>query len=164
MIASVVGQPGQKKLSFNPVVAGRSYTITATTWSAITASAPSDNGTTRTITDLNASGPLKFHHGLAYHAGHARALCRARLRAGAFPVSGKFRSCSQQGQRYHGRLTRKNWRLAAGRVTCSNPPDAAGGLGTHCHGEVTPRSGLVCRRVSAMVLGQARVTVLSVEP
>ena len=67
-IAPVPGQPTQKALSFVPVVAGRSYTITAKslltapTWSAITASAPSDNGTTRTITDLNASGTPKFYH------------------------------------------------------------------------------------------------------
>ena len=67
-IAPVPGQPTRKALSFTPVVAGRSYTITAKspltapTWSAITASAPSDNGTTRTITDLNASGTPKFYH------------------------------------------------------------------------------------------------------
>jgi hypothetical protein len=31
-------------------------------WSAINASAPSDNGTQRTITDLSASGAAKFYH------------------------------------------------------------------------------------------------------
>ncbi len=67
-IAAVPGQPTQKALSFTPVVAGRTYTITskstltAPTWSAITASAPSDNGTTRTITDLSATPAPKFYH------------------------------------------------------------------------------------------------------
>ncbi len=67
-IAGVPGQPAQKALSFGPVVAGRSYTITAKSsltapvWNAISASVPSDQGTTRTITDLSATGGQKFYH------------------------------------------------------------------------------------------------------
>jgi hypothetical protein len=67
-ILPVPGQPGQKNLIFNPVVAGRTYVITAKTdltnlggWGAINASAPTDNGTQRTITDLSATGPNKFY-------------------------------------------------------------------------------------------------------
>ena len=68
LIAPVPGLPGQKNLTFNPVVAGRTYVITAKpdftapTWGAINASAPGDNGTARTITDLSASGAKKFYH------------------------------------------------------------------------------------------------------
>jgi len=68
-IAPVPGQPGQKNVIFSPVVAGRTYTVTAKTnlntvggWGAINASAPSDNGTQCTITDLSASGAVKFYH------------------------------------------------------------------------------------------------------
>ncbi len=59
---------GQKKLTFSPRFADRTYTITARPsltlggWNAITASAPSDNGATRSVTDLNASDPAKFYH------------------------------------------------------------------------------------------------------
>ena len=59
---------GQKNLTFNPVVGGRTYTITAKrtfsapAWSVIAASAPSDSGATRTITDLNATVAQKFYH------------------------------------------------------------------------------------------------------
>ena len=67
-IAPVPGQPTQKALSFSPRFTDRTYTITAKSpltapaWSAITASAPSDNGTTRTITDLSATPALKYYH------------------------------------------------------------------------------------------------------
>jgi hypothetical protein len=67
-IAPVPGQPGQKNIIFNPVVAGRTYAVTGKsnlnggTWTAINASAQSDNGTQRTITDLSASGSAKFYH------------------------------------------------------------------------------------------------------
>lgn len=67
-IQPVPGQAGQKNLIFSPVVAGRTYAITAKTnlitvggWSAINASAPSDVGTQRTITDLSATDPNKFY-------------------------------------------------------------------------------------------------------
>ncbi len=67
-IAAVPGQPGQKSLSFNPVVSGRTYSITARSnlitgsWNPINGSAPVDNGATRTILDLSASGATKFYH------------------------------------------------------------------------------------------------------
>jgi len=66
-ITSVPGQPGQKNLSFNPVFSGRTYTVTAKSslitgsYSPINASFPIDNGTTRTMTDLSASGTSKFY-------------------------------------------------------------------------------------------------------
>ncbi|MEO5721521.1 MAG: hypothetical protein ABIR71_08635 [Chthoniobacterales bacterium] len=67
-IASVPGQAWQRSLSFNPVVSGRTYSITARSnlmtgsWTPINGSAPSDNGATRTIIDLGASGTTKFYH------------------------------------------------------------------------------------------------------
>lgn len=67
-IAPVPGQSGQKNLIFSPIAAGRTYTVVAASslvtggsWSGINASAPADNGTQRTITDLSASGPAKFY-------------------------------------------------------------------------------------------------------
>jgi len=66
-IAPVPGQTGQKNLSFNPVFAGRTYTVTAKgdlstgSYSPINGSLPSDNGTTRTVFDLSASGTAKFY-------------------------------------------------------------------------------------------------------
>ena len=66
-ITKVPGQPGRKNLTFSPVVAGRTYVIKAKAdlndpaWSAITASAPSDSGTTRTITDLSAGSGMKYY-------------------------------------------------------------------------------------------------------
>jgi hypothetical protein len=67
-IAPVPGQAGQMHLIFNPVVAGRTYTITSKpalgigTFAPLTnPSAPSDNGTERTITDQSASGAEKFY-------------------------------------------------------------------------------------------------------
>ena len=66
-IAKVPGQPAQKNLTFDPVVAGRTYTVTSKPdltivgWTAITVSPPSDNGTTRTVTDLNATQEIKFY-------------------------------------------------------------------------------------------------------
>ena len=60
--------PGQKNLIFSPRFTDRTYTIKAKPslptvggWNPISASAPSDNGQERTITDLNASGPAKFY-------------------------------------------------------------------------------------------------------
>ncbi len=67
-VTAVPGQPGQKAVSFSPVVAGRTYTVTAKTdlatvggWRAINGSAPSDNGNVRTITDLSATDLVKFY-------------------------------------------------------------------------------------------------------
>ena len=67
-IAAVPGQPGQKKLIFSPRLTDRTYTVKAKA-SLLTGSylpltnpsAPTDNGQTRTITDLNASGAAKFY-------------------------------------------------------------------------------------------------------
>ena len=67
-IAAVPGQSGQKKLTFSPRLTDRTYTVKART-SLLTGSylpltnpsAPTDNGQTRTITDLNASGAAKFY-------------------------------------------------------------------------------------------------------
>jgi hypothetical protein len=67
-IAAVPGQPGQKNLIFSPRLTDRTYVVkakanlTAATWDAITASAPSDNGLERTITDLSAAGAARFYH------------------------------------------------------------------------------------------------------
>jgi hypothetical protein len=67
-IAAVDGQPGQKQVIFDPVVPGRTYTVIAQSsltapgaWTPINASAPSDNGTTRTIIDLSATGAARFY-------------------------------------------------------------------------------------------------------
>ena len=67
-IAPVPGQPGQKKLTFSPRFTDRTYTIKAKSsllsiggWTTIVGSTPSDNGTERTITDPDASGPAKFY-------------------------------------------------------------------------------------------------------
>jgi hypothetical protein len=67
-IAPVVGQPAQKKLIFSPRLIDRTYTIKART-SLLTGSylpltnpaAPTDNGQERTITDLSATGVMKFY-------------------------------------------------------------------------------------------------------
>ena len=67
-IQSVPGQPAQKKLIFTPRLPGRTYTVasrpglTTDGYTPLTnPSAPADNGQERTITDLNASGALKFY-------------------------------------------------------------------------------------------------------
>jgi hypothetical protein len=66
--ASVPGQPSQKRIVISPVVAGRTYTVKASptlgagaVWNDLTGSSTSDNGTIRTITDLNATGLRKFY-------------------------------------------------------------------------------------------------------
>jgi hypothetical protein len=67
-IAPTPGQPGQMSVTYSPVVAGRTYAVTAKTslsgssWSAINASGPTTNGSQQTITDLSATGPAKFYH------------------------------------------------------------------------------------------------------
>jgi hypothetical protein len=67
-IAPVPGQPTQKKLTFSPRFADRTYTITSKpalptgSYTPLTnPSAPSDNGQQRTITDLSATGTPKFY-------------------------------------------------------------------------------------------------------
>ena len=68
-IAPVPGQPQQQSVIFSPIVAGRTYTVTAKTnlnsvggWQPISASTPSDHGSQRTVTDLSATGAAKFYH------------------------------------------------------------------------------------------------------
>ena len=67
-VAPVAGQPAQKNVIFAPRLTGRTYTVKAKA-SLLTgsylpltnASAPSDDGQVRTITDLSASGAVKFY-------------------------------------------------------------------------------------------------------
>ena len=67
-IQNVVGQPGQKALVFNPRWPDRTYTpmyrtnlVNTASWTNLTATSTSDNATTRTITDLNATNNAKFY-------------------------------------------------------------------------------------------------------
>ena len=67
--APVPNQPGQMNLVFSPLVAGRTYTVKASTtlgpsavWTDLTSFTILDNGTTRTITDLDATGSAKFYN------------------------------------------------------------------------------------------------------
>ena len=67
VIHPVSGQPGQQRIVFSPVVAGRTYTVvsntrlTDTNWVALTGTTQTDNGQQRTVTDFNAAGPGKFY-------------------------------------------------------------------------------------------------------
>ena len=66
-IEEVPGQPLQKRIIFSPRFVSRTYSILKSTtlatgsWSTLTGTTTSDNGSERTITDLNASGALKFY-------------------------------------------------------------------------------------------------------
>ena len=66
-IAPVSGQPTQKQVVFEPLVAGRGYTVktspdlNAATWTTLVGSTTSDNGSQRTITDTNATTVKKFY-------------------------------------------------------------------------------------------------------
>ncbi len=67
-IEKVAGQPGQKNLVFGPRFPDRTYILVSTADLTIgnyapltTGSPPRDSGTQRTITDLDASGPMKFY-------------------------------------------------------------------------------------------------------
>jgi hypothetical protein len=66
-LAGVPGQPAQRAITFSPRLPDRAYAVkakpalTAPTWNDITASAPSDNGTERTVIDLDATGGAKFY-------------------------------------------------------------------------------------------------------
>jgi hypothetical protein len=66
-IAAVPGQPTEKNLVFGPRLDGRDYTLqfetnlAAGSFAALTGGAPADNGTERTVTDLNADGITKFY-------------------------------------------------------------------------------------------------------
>jgi len=64
--AIVPGQPTQKNVIFNPIVAGRSYTVqfsldlSAASWQPLTNATQGDSGSVRTVTDLSA-GARKFY-------------------------------------------------------------------------------------------------------
>ncbi len=67
-IAPVPGQPQRKNLVFQPLVAGRTYTVVRATslapasWSPLPGSPPTvDNGAERTVTDTNATETGKFY-------------------------------------------------------------------------------------------------------
>ena len=66
-VAPVPGQPGRKAITFDPIVAGRSYLVTSKasftdpTWLPLTSFTTVDNGTQRTVTDLSATGGTKFY-------------------------------------------------------------------------------------------------------
>ena len=66
---SVNGQSLQRNIIFQPLVAGRIYVVqfntsmvpAAGTWTTLTNISSSDNGSVRTVTDLNASDPMRFY-------------------------------------------------------------------------------------------------------
>ncbi len=61
------GQPSKMRLSFSPVVAGRTYTVEyndaplSGAWHALTGFSQADNGITRTVTDNTATGTHRFY-------------------------------------------------------------------------------------------------------
>ena len=62
----VPGFPNQKKLIFSPLVAGRTYTVKASTalgvsMTPLAGSTVTDNGNVRTVTDTSAAGGAKFY-------------------------------------------------------------------------------------------------------
>lgn len=64
----VPSQPGQMNIVISPRLPGRTYTVkvsptlgTGAVWTTLTGSTTNDNGTERTITDPNATGPAKFY-------------------------------------------------------------------------------------------------------
>jgi hypothetical protein len=68
-ILPVAGQPSQKQLVFQPLVIGRTYSpqfantlATPVTWQPLTNTSQIDNGSTRTVTDLNALPAPKFYN------------------------------------------------------------------------------------------------------
>lgn len=67
-VAAVTGQPGQRDIVFQPLVAGRVYTVlvapdlTGATWSPLSASSPVvENGNQRTVTDTQAAAAQRFY-------------------------------------------------------------------------------------------------------
>ncbi len=66
---SVVGQPLQRNIIFQPLVAGRVYVVQYNTsmapgvgtWTTLSNISSIDNGTIRTVTDLNASDPERYY-------------------------------------------------------------------------------------------------------
>ena len=65
-IAPVPGQPTRKKVVFSPRLDGRTYVVQSRltlgdAWLPLVSSSQTDNGTERTVTDLNAAGGKKFY-------------------------------------------------------------------------------------------------------
>ncbi|MCF7788053.1 MAG: hypothetical protein K9N47_18165 [Prosthecobacter sp.] len=67
--APVPNQPGQMQIVISPRLSDRTYTVKASptlgsgaAWNDLTSFSISDNGTERTITDLDATGARKFYH------------------------------------------------------------------------------------------------------
>ena len=66
-IAPVPGQPGQKDIVFDPIVAGRTYTVKTSpdlslgSWDTLTGATESDDGDERTVTDPAGGGTKKFY-------------------------------------------------------------------------------------------------------
>ncbi len=66
-IAPVPGQATQKQVVFDPVVAGRTYTVktspdlAAASWTTLAGSTSSDIGSQRTVTDTSATAAKKFY-------------------------------------------------------------------------------------------------------
>jgi hypothetical protein len=67
-IQPLPGQPTRKNLIFSPRFPDRTYVVkskpdlSALTWDSLTSSTFTDNGQERTVTDLNATGAMKFYH------------------------------------------------------------------------------------------------------
>lgn len=63
----VPGQPAQMNVIFSPRLDGRTYTVKASTslaagsWTPLVTPPTADNGTERSVTDLNATGAKKFY-------------------------------------------------------------------------------------------------------
>jgi hypothetical protein len=66
-IAPIFGQPGQKDIVFDPIVAGRTYTVMTSpdlsfdSWDPLTGATASDDGDERTVTDPAATATKKFY-------------------------------------------------------------------------------------------------------
>ena len=66
-VAPIPGQPGQKDIVFDPIVAGRTYTVMTSpdlsldSWDPLTGATESDDGDERTVTDPAAGGSRKFY-------------------------------------------------------------------------------------------------------
>jgi hypothetical protein len=66
-VAPVPGQPTQKKVIFDPIVADRTYTVlvspdlTNGSWNPLTDGSTSDDGAERTVTDPAGGGTKKFY-------------------------------------------------------------------------------------------------------
>jgi hypothetical protein len=67
-IAPVTSQPTQRAIIFSPRLSDRTYTVkskanlTDSTWNGLASSSATDNGQTRTVIDLSATGANKFYH------------------------------------------------------------------------------------------------------